>query len=217
MDIDFWQQRWSKNQTGFHLPEVNSCITRFWAELEVNMPSTVLVPLCGKTLDMVWLASQGYSVLGVECSHKAIAEFYSEQKLTAVIAKHRNFTLHHHAQVSLLEGDFFKLDNVILQNVSAVYDRASLIALPDHLRSHYVDLLTAALPEHASILLITLEYQQAVMQGPPFSVSHNEVRRLYQESFDISLLHERNIINESPGFSQKGLDILLECVYKITR
>ncbi len=217
MDINFWQKRWAENQTGFHLSEVNPYIMRFWAELPVNSPATVFVPLCGKTLDMLWLASQGNTVLGVECSPKAISEFFVEQGLTANKSRQKDFTLHHHAQLNLLEGDFFKLDSHILKDVTAVYDRAALVALPDQLRSQYVDLLITQLPEHVSILLVTLEYQQSVMQGPPFSVSQHEVHMLYEKAFNITLLHERNIIDESPRFSQKGLDVLLERVYKISR
>jgi thiopurine S-methyltransferase len=217
MHIDFWKQRWENRQIGFHLDQVNPNLTQYWSQLAGDKEQQVLVPLCGKSLDMLWLAAQGYQVMGVECSEQALQQFIDEQQLAVTTTRRDEFTLHQAGDIQLLQGDFFNLNDSLLQSVTAVYDRAALIALPEEMRTQYVELLQRKLPQAVSILLVTLDYDQALMQGPPFAVSHNEVERLYQPAFDISLLDERDVITESPRFREKGLGHLFERVYKITR
>lgn len=217
MHIDFWKQRWADQQIGFHLDQVNPNLSQYWSEIAVAHGQQVLVPLCGKSLDMVWLAAQGCRVMGVECSEQALQQFIDEQQLAVTPSQQGEFTQYQAADIQLLQGDFFKLDKTLLQSVSAVYDRASLIALPAEMRTQYVELLSRNLPQSVSILLVTVDYDQALMQGPPFALSHSEVERLYQPSFDICLLDERNVLDESPRFRERGLSHMYERVYKITR
>lgn len=217
MHIDFWKQRWTDQQIGFHLDEVNPSLAQYWPQFASDPGQQVLVPLCGKSLDMIWLAAQGYQVMGVECSEQALRQFIDEQKLAVTTSQQDEFIQYQAGNIQLLQGDFFKLCDVLLQSVAAVYDRASLIALPAEMRTQYVELLQRNLPQSVSILLVTVDYDQAQMQGPPFAVSHNEVEHLYQPSFDISLLDERNVIDESPRFRERGLKQMFERVYKIKR
>jgi len=217
MKIEFWEQRWHEGSIGFHLPEVNPYLVKYWPHLNVAKGATVLVPMCGKSLDMMWFVSQGLNVLGVECSQKAIKAFSDEQKLDLQAKQHRRFVAHHSPQLQMLEGDFFHLDTEDLAKVSAIYDRASLVALPDEMRRQYVELLAENLPEHVSILLVTIEYQQQLMSGPPFSVSSEEVDRLYKPHFSVENLYQQEVINEQPRFKQKGLDTMIERVFKISR
>ncbi len=217
MHIDFWKQRWADQQIGFHLDKVNPNLAHYWSEIADREGQQVLVPLCGKSLDIIWLAAQGCQVLGVECSELAVQQFIDEQQLVVTSSLQDEFILYQADDIQLLQGDFFKLNATLLQSVTAVYDRASLIALPAEMRAQYVELLQHILPPSVSILLVTLDYDQALMQGPPFAVSHNEVERLYLPSFDISLLDERNVINELPRFRERGLTHMIERVYKITR
>ena len=216
MHIEFWKERWKARQIGFHLPEVNPYLTDYWSKLKAEKGSVVLVPMCGKTLDMAWLASQEYAVLGVECSHDAITEFFDDQKLTYQTAKFHEFKVHNSFNITLLEGDYFALDKEILTDVEIVYDRASLVALPAEMRRKYVKLLVEQLPSRVSILLVTIEYDQSLMSGPPFSVSHTEVEELYKPHFLVEILHEADVLNEQPRFKEKGLNKMIERVYKIS-
>ncbi len=217
MDIAFWQQRWQENQIGFHLPEVNPHLSEYWTALNIPSGSNVLVPLCGKSLDMVWLASQGMQVVGVECSSQAIQQFMAEQGLTPVVSDQGVFTQYQADALHLLQGDFFKLTAEQLVDTHAVYDRASLVALPEDMRRSYVQLLTSTLPASADILLVTLDYDQSSMTGPPFAVSDSEVRQLYGDAFTVQLLHEADIIDEQPRFHERGLGWMIERVYHISR
>ena len=217
MEIEFWEQRWDEGSIGFHLSEVNPYLLQYWSHMNANKGSTVLVPMCGKSLDLIWFVSQGYKVLGVECSRKAINSFSQEQKLKLQTKQHNQFVAHISPQLIMFEGDFFHLGSKDLSNVSTVYDRASLVALPENMRSSYVELLTKNLPKHVSILLVTIEYKQSLMSGPPFSVSVDEVERLYKPYFLVEKLYAKDVINDQLRFKQRGLETMIERVFKISR
>jgi len=213
MEIDFWRQRWQENQIGFHLDQVNPWLKKFWPELRLVRDSHVFVPLCGKSIDLLWLAEAGYSVTGVECSQLAVEAFFAEHKLSCNRVSGEFLQSYRAEDIHLLQGDFFDLQADMLADVAAMYDRAALIALPADMRQRYVTKLFDVLPSRAAMLLITLEYNQASMSGPPFSVPENEVRNLYGKRFDIHTLQQIDVLQEQPRFAQRGLDALLETVY----
>ncbi len=217
MEIEFWQQRWQQDQIAFHLAEVNPLLSRFCSVLNLPSDSEIFVPLCGKSLDLAWLASSGFSVLGIECSERAVNDFFNNQVIAVETHQTDTFNVYQSGNVKILHGDFFALDRVDLKSVKAVYDRASLVALPENLRQKYVDLLTDLLAKKMDILLITLEYNQSKMNGPPFSVSQNEVMQLYKPAFDVELIDQQDVLDEYPKFKERGLDYLTECVYRISR
>ena len=217
MDIDFWKQRWKDRQTGFHLESVNPHLINCWDLLSINQKATVFVPLCGKSLDIIWLASLGLNVTGVECSELAVQEFLNENHLNYQQTKDNNFTVYTSDNIRLLHGDYFSLVSELMQEVSMVYDRASLVAMPVDMRKEYVNKLNEILPEKVTILLVTLEYDQHLMNGPPFSVSQNEVMSLFQDRYKVKQLLFNNILDASPRFKQRGLDYLYEKVYLLKR
>ena len=213
MDIEFWKQRWQQDQIGFHLNSVNSHLLNHWLNLDLVPGSTVFVPLCGKSLDLVWLANQGHHVLGVECSEQAVKAFFSGNKLPVQQAEYKGFHVYNSDRITILQGDFFDLDASLLEDVNAVYDRASLIALPESMRDQYARQLQDILPSAAQLVLITLMYDQSLMPGPPFSVSEDEVSRHYAHRYSISLLYQEDILLQEPRFGQQGLDYLTESVF----
>jgi thiopurine S-methyltransferase len=216
MEIDFWKQRWQENQIGFHLDQVNPSLEQFFPALKLTQGAQVFVPMCGKSLDMLWLANVGYGVTGVECSELAIQSFFTEHKLPCTRSLDHALQSYKSKNIHLLHGDFFDLQTDMLSSVAAVYDRAALIALPPDMRKSYVEKLFDVLPQHAGILLITLVYDQTLMAGPPFSVPEIEVQNLYGERFTIRTLQQTNVLHEQPRFAQRGLDSLLETVYLLS-
>lgn len=217
MEIEFWKKRWLDNQTGFHLDQVNPYLADYWSALNLSPNSTVLVPMCGKSLDMRWLAAQNHKVLGVECSEKAVEEFFTEHNIKQQVDSYKHYSRHRKNNYNLLLGDFFKLDKEMLSDVAAVYDRASLVALPEQMRQQYAELLVNELPDTVTMLLVTVEYKQSLMTGPPFSITDEEVQSLYSHHFELEVLHQKDVIEEQQRFKEKGLDYMIERVYKITR
>ena len=215
MEQAFWQQRWQQNQTGFHLDRVNPALIAHWGDLNLPGGSTVLVPLCGKSLDLIWLAGQGHHVIGVECSELAVQAFFDEQKLAYRQADYKGFSVFNADNISILKGDYFDLDKELLEDVAAVYDRASLVAMPADMRKKYAELLKRCLPAHSQMLLITLNYDQQRMPGPPFAVSDGDVEQLYGDDFRIRPLLQQDILPEEQRFAEKGLDYLVETVFHL--
>lgn len=216
MDTNFWIERWEQNQIGFHQSNYNNYLQQYWDQLQAEPNSCVFVPLCGKSRDLLWLHSQGYKILGNEISPLAVGDFFKESDLKAKISPQGKFTQWLSDGITLLQGDFFDLSAEDLQGCSSVFDRAALIALPPQMRIDYVRHLSNILPASTKILLITLEYNQNLMQGPPFSVPQDEVQQHYKEWFEITVLQREDIIENAPPFKKKGLNSLIETVYLLS-
>ena len=217
MEPKFWQERWARNQLGFHLPEVNPYLERHWPSLALAEGAKVLVPLCGKSLDLMWLATQGHRVLGVELSEQAVEAFFSEQSLTPRITQRGVFTVYQADLIEVWCGDFFALDAEVLADCTAVYDRAALIALPPLMRLQYTEQLNNMLRPGCQGLLITLDYDQTQKAGPPFAVTDEEVKVLLGVHWSLQVIEKQDILGESWKFVQDGVTGLDERVYRVAR
>lgn len=198
MEANFWHQMWEGGVLGFHQQEMNSFLTQHWQKLGLNGDEQVLVPLCGKSLDMLWLAQQGFAVLGVELSQQALDSFIEENGLTAKAVQHELFSGYESKPLTLLCGDFFKLSHQDCRNVKAVYDRAAIVALPPEMRQQYARHLQSILPQGTKYLMVIMDYDQALMPGPPFSVSEAELRELFADFTSIEKVAE-------VAFERKGV------------
>ena len=216
MDPQFWHEQWELKQIGFHQPQAHPWLSQFWPML-VKGQGQVFVPLCGKTLDMVWLHEQGHSILGIELSPLALTEFFKEQGLEPSTRSADDFDWYEGNGYQLLCGDFFDLKPQHLGKVEAVYDRAALIALPPDLQARYAKHLLYLLPHRPPILLITFDYDAAEMQGPPFPVSEARIQELFGHAYSIDALSVTDALANQPGLKNKGLSGLVEKVYHLQR
>jgi thiopurine S-methyltransferase len=215
MDPEFWHERWKTSRTGFHLDAVNAWLVRYWPDLGLARRARILVPLCGKSLDMLWLHEQGYHVIGVEVSRIAIEAFFAENNIEPTITSKGRFTRWKHAGLELLCGDFLEMDKTDIGPVTGIYDRAALIALPAPMRPRYVAQLAELSPADTRSLLITLEYDQRQMDGPPFSVPDDEVIRLFGDRCSVEQLATADVLETEPKFRERGLGSLRERVYRL--
>lgn len=197
MESEYWIGRWQRGETGWHQSEVEPALIKRFAALA---PTLILVPLCGKSLDVAWLASQGHQVVGVELSTLAIEAFFSEHKLHFEKSKIADFTVYRSQRITIFNGDIFKFTPELLegQKLGAIYDRAALIALPPELRQQYVEHLKqliarARTPTGFEFLQIVLERSAHDNNGPPFSVTVDEVKKLYGNIFEVELLSREEV------------------------
>lgn len=217
MEAEFWQERWREGRIGFHQSRVSPLLERHWDALAPAPGSTVFVPLCGKSLDMAWLAARGHRVLGVELSAIAVRDFFQDQGLAPRVHETR-YGVHHVAgPFEIILGDAFSLDREALSGCAAVFDRAALIALPPDLRRRYVATAWAGLPGDCRGLLVTLEYPQAEKAGPPFPVEAAEIRALFGAAWSPELLERRDILAEEPGFAAEGVTALATSAWRLRR
>ena len=217
MEPDFWLQRWQEGRTGFHQAEVLPLLQKHWPALDVAADARVFVPLAGKTLDMHWLAARGHAVSGVELSPLAVDAFFAEAGLAPEVSVDADGMHHRAGRIDLVRGDVFDLSATTLAAMDAFYDRAALIALPPTMRRRYVDDVYGRLPAGCRGLLVTLEYPQAEMDGPPFPVDEAEVRALFTPAWDVALLERRDILAQEPRFRDGGVSALSTAVYRLQR
>ncbi len=210
-----WESRWQEGRIGFHLPEVNSYLLRYSDKLLTQNPESVFVPLCGKTLDLPWLAGRTKKVVGIELVQKAVQDFFKENKLTHSIQQSGKLNLFSSDTIVLFQGDFFDLNKEQTASFDAIYDRASIVAFDQPERERYVNHLMSFLEPGGRILLITLEYDQNQMTGPPFSVPADEIERLYAPYGELKLLETSDILDER--FRKNGLDGMLERVFQFIK
>lgn len=217
MQHDFWLERWKEGLIGFHQDKINDYLTRHFSRTDAQQGGAVLVTLCGKSLDMVWLHETGFRVIGVELSQLAVEAFFNENRLQPTISSSGKFQCYQADDITLLCGDFFDLTAEDIGDITAVYDRASLIALPPEMRPSYADHLTSLLSADTKVLLITMEYPQEQMQGPPFAVQESEVHELYDKHFEVEHLESIDILEDNPRFKERGLSELMERTFLLTR
>ena len=216
MQPEFWYKKWDSNQIGFHQSEANPYLQCYWPELAIAPSARVLVPLCGKSLDLLWLAGQGHQVLGVELSEKAVEDFFSNHQLQPQIGEQGAFKVYRSDAIELWCGDFFALTAGDVVGCTALYDRAALIALPDVMRQRYAAHLQHLLAPEVKGLVITLDYDQTQIPGPPFAVTDDEVQRLLGEGWQVDELEQQDVLAESPKFLQAGAEWLVERVYRVS-
>jgi thiopurine S-methyltransferase len=216
MEREFWHQRWQNNEIGFHRDSVNPYLTAHWQHLSLPQSARVFVPCCGKSLDLLWLREQGHHVIGIEVSPLAVETFFDENGLSADVRTVGRLSVYTIDGLEIYCGDLFDLDTTIVGTIDAVYDRGAMVAMPPGMRADYCGQIRRLGADRASILLVTMEYPQAEMQGPPFSVSADEVRTVYGDDYRIDRRESQDILAREPRFQEKGLTSLMESSYILT-
>tara|TARA_Y100000588_G_scaffold293432_1_gene313074 strand:- start:67 stop:723 length:657 start_codon:yes stop_codon:yes gene_type:complete len=217
MDREFWVERWESNQIGFNQAQPNKLLQRYFPNLKLHKGANVLVPLCGKSIDMLWLAESGYRVTGIELSTKACESFFLENGLSYEQQESDDFVIWRSKRITIICGDFFNLQSSHLKSIDAVYDRASLIALPKNVRKKYSNHLGHLLKPKTQVLLITSSYEQNQMEGPPFSVDCDEVKKLFENQFITSSIYIKSALQIPEHLKDKGLSHLTEHVYVLEK
>ncbi|WP_111860407.1 thiopurine S-methyltransferase [Acinetobacter sp. CFCC 10889] len=196
MQEQFWHERWENNQIGFHQTLVNPFLEQYLSALALNKNAHIFVPLCGKTLDIHWLIQQGFRVSGVELSEIAIQQLFAELNLPHQVIHTKQFKHYHAENLDIYVGNIFDLTDALLPQVDAVYDRAALVALPPNMRKMYVQHLLS-ITHQAAQLLIHFQYPQQDLEGPPFSISDEEIKDLYSILPHKKLLKAQQLYHDS--------------------
>ncbi len=189
MDAAFWHQKWQENQIGFHRDTVNAFLIKYVDRLALKPGDRLFLPLCGKTLDIAWLIAKGYRVVGIELHEPAVIALFEDLAVKPVITYFRDFKRYQYEGVCIFVGDLFDLTIQDLDgiHIDAVYDRAAMVALPAEMRSDYaqqIRLISSTAPQ----LVITYAYDQTTINGPPFSVTNDELKVHYNQHYKMVLL-----------------------------
>lgn len=214
IDKAYWLGRWDRNETGWHQAEVEPNLINEFGELKATR---VLVPLCGKSLDLIWLLSKGHEVIGVEMSPLACRAFFSENAIPFEKSVEDKFDVYRGKRITIYNGDVFDLTSRTLGPIGAIYDRAALIAMPEETRikyvSHMIQLLRACAKKgDFDFLQIVLERVPSTLSGPPFSVSLSEMKKLYGDVCKAELVSRERL---EEGVNNDHESIIFESVYRL--
>lgn len=198
MDANFWHQKWKRGEIAFHEGEANRFLTDHFDKLNLAPGSRIFLPLCGKTRDAAWLLARGCRVIGAELSEIAIIELFAELGLQPAVSKAGTLTRYSNMDIDILVGDIFDVTAEFLGPVDSIYDRAALVALPARMREQYTSHLMA-ITDTAPQLLISYEYNQQLIDGPPFSVSEDELKQHYGATYRLQSLECRNVAGGLKG------------------
>jgi thiopurine S-methyltransferase len=218
MEKSFWLKKWEENEIGFHYQDFNDLLTAHIGKFNLKN-SNIFVPLCGKSLDLIYLSQLGKQVIGVELSEKAIKSFFAENKLGFETRSDGPFKRYSckELKIDIFQGDFFELNPDNIGKVDFIYDRASMIALPLDMRISYSKVIGNIAHKNCQILLITTEYDYPELIGPPFSVTEAEVRDLYSNNFEITVLERLEKGIENQRFIELGVKNPARVVFKLIR
>ncbi|MCY7295777.1 thiopurine S-methyltransferase [Alteromonas sp. a30] len=186
MQADFWHQKWESNDIAFHEREVNPLLVANIDKLKLPEAARIFLPLCGKTLDIAWLISKGYTVIGAELSELAIQQLFDSLNVSPKVQDIGELKLYQASQLNVFVGDIFNITQEQIGQIDAIYDRAALVALPSEMREQYCKHLVQ-ISKRAPQLVICFEYDQSVMSGPPFSIDEKEVRAHYEQYYTVTL------------------------------
>ena len=195
---DLWLERWENREIGFNQNEVNDFMLKYFEKLNLEKGSKVLVPLCGKTIDISWLLSRGYAVTGIELSEIAVIELFEELDVMPTISKIGELILYSAENLNIFVGDIFKVTFNMLGDIDATYDRAAIVALTKELRVEYTTHLRV-ITNNAPQLLLCFEYDQSLMNRTPYSVEEDEVKKHYAKYYDLELLAREEIAGGFKG------------------
>ena len=210
MNKEFWFKKWKINQIGFHESVANPLLVNNLDSLSLHTGSRVFVPLCGKSLDVAWLLSQGYKVVAIELVETAIEQLFEGLGVKPEIAELGSLKVYRAPNLDVFVGDIFNLSKDELGSIDAIYDRAAFVALPEEMRRRYVAHV-ADISNRAPQLLITFEYDETRLSGPPFSHNREQVEQFFTENYDVTLLTCEEVKGGFKGHLAKEHIWHLEC------
>lgn len=213
MERDFWLEAWEVGRTRFHKQSTNQILLKYGKILDTSQ--VVFVPLCGKTLDMIYLLSQEKKVIGVELSELAVKAFFQENDLQFIKESTKNFQRYSINNLTIYCGNLFDLSVDELGEVDGLYDRASLVALPKAMRAQYTSFIKSHCPKLKTMLLGSFEYDQTKAEGPPFSVTEQEIRDSYEDKYVVELLEREITEDKNPRFEDKGIEAFYHTAYAL--
>lgn len=211
-----WLMKWRSNKIHCHREYVLPDLISYFHCLHLQPGSRILVPLCGKSKDMQWLAEQGYSILGVDLSLVACRNFFAEMNRVPDITRHKNFICLQYNNIELLCGDFFKLKAIDLPILEAVYDCGALVALPLNLRQQYIRHLLVCAGSNPKILLMGFDSSDNI-EGPPFSVNHSEICHLFGTNYQVKTIKYELLDKIPKHLVTRGFQEIKTGIYLITK
>ncbi|KAM9307702.1 putative thiopurine S-methyltransferase [Gastrophryne carolinensis] len=169
---DNWKRNWEIGKIVFHEKEKHPLLVEFLDEMiNGRQKLNIFFPLCGKNVDMKWLAEKGHTIVGVDISEIGLKQFFEEQSVPFVEeavpdipgAKVFKSTSEN---ISLYCCSIYQISDSVIGKFDGIWDRGSLVAINLIERQRYVDIMLSLLNQDCRYLLITVDFNPALIQGP---------------------------------------------------
>lgn len=207
-----WKQSWNDGKTGFHLSNTNPSLEQYAHLFDEEL--TILVPLCGKTLDMHYLHHRNHAVIGIELVPQAIKSFFQEWGVVPKV-HHNRFS---HERITVINSNIFAVQSQDIPTIDGIFDRAALVALPTNIRTQYATHLLSLLKDGGTLLLITYDMPRPQDLGPPFAVRQHDVPHLFKRASSVELLKEiHNTPQDEPRLITRGIAWSKEHIWRIRK
>ena len=217
-NVDDWNERWKNDDTTWHRDEVNPLLIKHQENLLIKPNCKVLFPLCGKTVDMKYLADLKHKIVGVEYSEKAVLDYFTENKLQYKMSTcelNKSYKVYEavDTNITIFQGDFFSVTKDLIGEVDAIFDRGSLVALNPSDREKYAKIITQLMSPNTRYMIHAFTYDQTKYGGPPFSVSEETMKKLFGDKLDIEVL----FTGPRPELALKfNVDSWIDALYYLT-
>jgi len=189
--VEYWDAKWKANQSSWHIDGTNHFLVKYFNHItKIKNPARILVPLCGKAVDVKWMYDLGHSVVGIEGVEEPIIQFFTEQHLEYRKEMVGNCPCYstEDGRIQIFHSDLFLIDAEVVGKFDGIWDRGSLVAIYQEDREKYAELMKKLLNESFAYVLITVAYDQSKFSGPPRSVPENEMNRLFGDFCDVNIL-----------------------------
>lgn len=217
MDKDEWVNAWNEGRTNFHRNGPHEFLVQYYDQVNLPENSNILVPMCGKSHDLIWLKEKGHNVFGVEIVNRPCQEFWSDHKLEFQERSIESAQVYEGDRITIINDDFFNFPREsIPEKIDFIFDRAALVALPEEMRKvHYSRIKELSSPG-TKILLDSFEYDRQFETRAPYSVSDAEVKAAYSWVSDFQTLLTE--VREMKGnhLSKRGIKEVLDYIYLMT-
>ena len=216
MDRATWDQHWRAGKIAFHLHEVHPRLRRHAPALlppavPTGAQSRVLVPLCGKSHDLAWLAGLGHEVVGVEFVEHGARAFFSERSWLPEELRLGPHQALRAGGVTIVVADIFQVHAAELGHFTAIFDRAALVAIEPPQQRAYLEKLRSLAADDARLLLVNIEHD--MQGGPPFSLSPAELQQQAAGLFTLRGLEEEDLLAAEPRFRERGATFMRESAW----
>lgn len=185
MSVDDWGDRWNKSQTQFHMNRVHPMLEKHYNDLTGGKASSrIFLPLCGKSLDLKWLADKGHDVVGCEGVDLGCREFFEEQNIPYKAEPIKGvegvvYKATDGKKITLYRCDYFELTSKITGTFDCIWDRGSFVAIPTQRRQEYVNVTAPLLKKNGKYLLDCFLVDNNAFGGPPFNCKEDEVKKYF--------------------------------------
>lgn len=219
MEKQYWLNKWTANDIRFHQENFHPALEKHIRPRLSQTSEHVFIPLSGKSRDILWFLKNGCNVIACELSEKACDDFFAENQIPFTKKSANAFICYQAEKLQIWCGDLFLLPAHYLAKVTLWYDRAAIVALPEPMRTQYVNyfkrVTEGAEQKRPQTFLISFEYANSVAQGPPFSISEKEIRDYFSPDYTVELLERYREENISANPKYQGVPVF-EVVYRIT-